>query len=72
MDWLLKESNKVNPMHWGSIRDTRSFIDGLAYGSKLNNKFIPEGLQSKFVEHDPCHDIVMDVMRMQTLIQAVS
>jgi hypothetical protein len=72
MDGLLKESNKVNPMHWGSIRDTRSFIDGLAYGSKLNNKFIPEDLKSKFIEHDPCHDIVMDVMRMQLLIQAVS
>lgn len=72
MDWLLKESNRVNPMHWGSIRDTRSFIDGLAYGSKLNNKFIPEDLKSKFIEHDPCHDIVMDVMRMQLLIQAVS
>jgi hypothetical protein len=72
MDSLLKEFGQVNPMHWGSIRDTRSFIDGLAYGSKLSNKFIPEGLESKFIPHDPCHDIVMDVMRMQTLIQAVS
>lgn len=72
LDSLLKESGKANPMHWGSIRDTRSFIDGLAYGSKLSNKFIPEGLQLKFVAHDPCHDITMDVMRMQTLVQAVS
>lgn len=71
MDSVLKESGKVNPMHWGSIRDTRSFIDGLAYGTKLSNKFIPEGLESKFIPHDPCHDIAMDVMRMQTLIKTI-
>jgi len=72
MDSLLKENNKVNPMHWGSIRDTRSYIEGLAFGSTLSNKFIPDGLNEKFVPHDPSHDIVMDVMRMQTLIQVVS
>lgn len=72
MDSILREYGKVNPMHWGNIRDTRSYIEGLSYGSKLSNKFIPEGLESKFVPHDPCHDIVMDVMRMQTIIQAVS
>jgi hypothetical protein len=72
MDSLLKENNRVNPMHWGSIRDTRSYIEGLAFGSTLSNKFIPDGLNEKFVPHDPSHDIVMDVMRMQTLIQAVS
>ena len=72
MDSVLRESGKVNPMHWGNIRDTRSFIEGLSFGSKLSNKFIPEGLESKFVPHDPCHDIVMDVMRMQTIVQAVS
>lgn len=71
MDSILKESGKANPMHWASIRDTRSFIDGLAYGTKLSNKFIPEGLESKFVPHDPCHDIVMDVMRMQTLVKTI-
>jgi hypothetical protein len=72
MDSLLKENNRVNPMHWGSIRDTRSYIEGLSFGSTLSNKFIPDGLNEKFVPHDPSHDIVMDVMRMQTLIQAVS
>lgn len=72
MDSLLKENNRVNPMHWGSIRDTRSYIEGLAFGSTLSNKFIPDGLNEKFVPHDPSHDIVMDVMRMQTLIQVVS
>ena len=72
MDSVLAQCGKVNPMHWGSIRDTRSFIDGLSYGAKLSNKFIPEGLESKFVPHDPCHDIVMDVMRMQTLVKAIS
>ena len=72
MDSVLRDCGQYNPMHWSTIRDTRSFIDGLSYGSKLSNKFIPEGLESKFVPHDPCHDIVMDVMRMQTLVQAIS
>lgn len=71
MDSVLAQCSKVNPMHWGSIRDTRSFIDGLAYGTKLSNKFIPEGLASKFIPHDPRHDIVMDVMRMQTLVKTI-
>ena len=71
MDSLLKESGQVNPMHWGSIRDTRSYIEGMSFGSKLNNNYMPEGLKEKFIAHDPCHDIALDVMRMQTLAQMI-
>jgi hypothetical protein len=71
MDSLLKESGQVNPMHWGSIRDTRSYIEGMSFGSKLNNNYMPEGLKDKFIAHDPCHDIALDVMRMQTLAQMI-
>lgn len=71
LDSLLKECGRVNPMHWGSIRDTRSYIEGMSFGSKLNNNYMPEGLQEKFIAHDPCHDISLDVMRMQTLAQMI-
>lgn len=73
LDSVLANCGKVNPMHWGSIRDTRSYIEGMSFGSGLKNSFVPsEELQAKFVKHDPCHDIVMDVMRMQTLAQAIN
>ena len=71
LDSLLKECGRTNPMHWGSIRDTRSYIEGMSFGSKLNNNYMPEGLKDKFIAHDPCHDISLDVMRMQTLAQMI-
>lgn len=55
------------PYPWWIIRDTRSTINGMSWGSDLDDKFIPEGLNEKFIHHDPRHDIVMDVMRMQTI-----
>lgn len=73
LDSVLRESGHVNPMHWRTIRDTRSYIEGLSFGSGLDNGFVPsKELEAKFVKHDPCHDIVMDVMRMQVLARAVS
>jgi hypothetical protein len=59
------------PYGWWTVRDVRSFIDGLTWGSDINNSFIPEGLDKLFVAHDPRHDIAMDAMRMQTIIQAL-
>jgi hypothetical protein len=68
LDSVLANCGHTNPMHWRTIRDTRSYIEGMSYGSGLENDFIPsEDLQVKFVKHDPRHDIVMDVMRMQTI-----
>jgi hypothetical protein len=72
LDSVLANCGKINPMHWGSIRDTRSMIEGMSFGFDLNNGFIPTGLENNFVKHDPRHDIVMDVMRMQVLAQAIS
>ena len=43
----------------------------MSWGIDLRNGFIPEGLESVFVAHDPQHDIVMDVMRLQTLALAL-
>jgi hypothetical protein len=71
LDSVLKECGKTNPMHWRTIRDTRSMIEGMSFGMDLDNGFMPNDLASKFVKHDPCHDIAMDVMRMQLLAQAI-
>lgn len=60
------------PYKWWDIRDTISMIDGLSYGADIRNNFIPEGLAEHFILHDPRHDIAMDVMRMQTLIEALN
>ena len=69
---LLKVLRQPDPFHWRTVRDTRSFIEGLSWGTNLDNGFMVEGLEKKFVKHDPIHDIAMDVMRMQVLVQAIS
>jgi len=49
------------------VRDTKSTIDGMTWGVKGRDNFIPPGLEEGFIAHDPRHDIVMDVMRLQYL-----
>ena len=71
LQYLMAQTAHPDPFHWGTVRDTRSMIDGMAYGMKLDNKFMPGDLKDKFVKHDPRHDIAMDVMRMQLLAQAI-
>jgi len=71
MTYLMIDINKPEPYPWWTIRDTRSMIDGMTYGSDISNKFIPDGLKEKFIAHDPRHDIVMDVMRLQVLAQSI-
>jgi len=51
------------------IRDTRSFIDGLSFGSGINDKFIPKDIEDKIIPHDPRSDVTVDVMRIQFLLQ---
>lgn len=72
MTSLMKATGKPEPYDWWDVRDTISYIDGLSYGVDLKNNFIPDGLEEHFVAHDPRHDIAMDVMRLQTLVQAVT
>ncbi len=69
---FLMELVGYDPFNWWCIRDTRSYIDGMLIGDNtIDNKFIPEQYKDVFIAHDPSHDIVMDVMRMQTLIRAI-
>ena len=68
---LCEIAGKTLPYSWWSFREIVSFIEGLTMGSGLRDDFIPEGLESKFIKHDPAHDIAMDVMRLQTIVQAL-
>lgn len=72
LEHIMKQCNQPMPYNWWEVRDTRSTIEGLTWGSGLKNSFIPEGLEEKFVAHDPQHDIVMDVMRMQTVVRYIN
>lgn len=72
MTSLMKATNNPEPYDWWNVRDTISYIEGLSIGGDIRNNFIPDDLQDHFVAHDPRHDIAMDVMRMQVLVQAVT
>ena len=61
----------VDPTPWWVIRDVRSYVDGFTYGTDINHDFIPKELTDKFVQHDPEHDVAMDVIRMQFLIRTI-
>jgi hypothetical protein len=71
LDHLMKDTGHQDPFHWRTVRDTRSMIEGMSFGMKLDNGFTPGELTSKFVKHDPRHDVAMDIMRMQLLAQAI-
>jgi hypothetical protein len=70
LDSILASCGKVNPMHWGSVRDTRSMIEGMSFGFPIKNDFIPDNITG-FIKHNPIHDIALDVMRMQTLAKII-
>jgi hypothetical protein len=71
MESLCLATGNPEPYKFYNIRDTRTMIEGLSWGSGVSNKYIPDGLEDKFIAHDPRHDIAMDVMRIQTIIQAL-
>jgi len=71
LQYLMDDTGHQNPFHWRTIRDTRSMIEGMSFGMDLDNSFMPGNLVSKFLKHNPCHDVAMDVMRMQLLAQAI-
>lgn len=70
MDSVLLACGKTTPFHWGNMRDTKSMIDGLAFGSGLKNTFVPPTITT-FEQHNPQHDVAMDVMRMQFLVRSM-
>ena len=71
LDYIAQQVGQPVPWPHYIVRDTRTLIEGMSYGSGLSCSYVPEGLESMFVPHDPQHDIVMDVMRIQTLAIAL-
>jgi len=71
LEYIMRQIHKPMPYDWWEVRDTRSLIEGLSWGTDLKNSFTPEGCEN-FIAHDPKHDIAMDVMRLQVLVQAIS
>jgi len=71
LTFIMRATNNPEPIHWRTVRDTRSMIDGMSFGMKLDNTFMPDGYQDRMLKHDPRHDIAMDIIRMQLLAQAI-
>jgi len=72
---LCKQLNIEDPYPWYMVRDTRSLIDGLGWGCNIRDTFIPESVdvpEAYIKSHDPRHDIALDVMRIQSLVIAIS
>jgi hypothetical protein len=72
MSSLMECTGNPEPYECWLVKDTISYIEGMTYGSGLKNNFMPEGCEEHFVHHDPRHDIALDVMRMQSVIQAIT
>lgn len=70
LEYIMRQTNNPMPYNWWEVRDTRSLIEGLSWGTDLKNSFIPPNCEN-FIAHDPKHDIALDVMRLQTLAQAL-
>ena len=68
---ILAQLEKPEIWDWWLVRDTISTIEAFTYGTDLRNDFMPEGCAEHFVKHDPQHDIVVDVIRMQDLTRAL-
>jgi hypothetical protein len=71
-EYICESVGKTLPYEFWKIRDTKSLLDGLSWGTDLDDRFIPPGLEERFIQHDPRHDVVMDVMRIQYVVQQIS
>lgn len=56
---------------WWKVRDVRSFVEGLAFGSDLQHNFVPKGAQGHVSEMDPRHNVALDAMRIQVLASEI-
>ena len=85
-DFIFSRGNTFDPPFTGGImdtlglppaypfwkdRDTRSFLDAYLWDTDIGNSFIPEGLGDKDL-HDPETDIIIDILRIQTVLSNVS
>lgn len=60
---------KQFPIHWGSFRDVRTFIDMKA---QVNNGYLPDVLKFPepmgFVKHNAMHDVAFDLLQMMCAV----
>lgn len=65
---ICRDIDIAEPYDWWAIRDTRSLIEGMSYGSTIRNTFMPPSVkESDVVLHDPRYDIALDVLRIAAL-----
>lgn len=64
---ILRTCGKESVYDWWKWRDTKSLIEGMLWGTKYSNDFIPDDITEIFVKHDPIHDVAMDIYRIQTV-----
>ena len=72
MDGIFDQFGQPDIHAFWKIRDSRSWLDGMLHGTPLDNRFMPQDLDIDFIHHDAAHDISLDVMRIQTVIKALS
>lgn len=65
LESLLQNISQVDPFPWWNVRDTRSMIEGMTFGTDIRNDFMPDELKEHFIHHNPIHDVAIDVMRLQ-------
>ena len=70
-DSIFRDINYKDNTPWWTIRDTRSYLEAMLYGSDIRDTFVPDELESVFIKHDPAHDVAMDVYRMQYVIRVI-
>lgn len=72
LDYILRDIKQPDLWPFYKVKDTRSLIYGLSYGTHIKDSFVPEEYRDGFIAHDPIHDIAMDVIRIQYLVQIVN
>lgn len=67
MKYLHRDAGAEIPYQEWIVRDTKSTIDGMTWGQNIRDNFVPDEYKDGFIAHDPSHDVVMDVIRLQYL-----
>lgn len=68
-DFIFRDLGKDPVYNYYELRDTRSYIEALLIGTDLKQDFIPLEVEDVFEAHNPIHDVVVDVLRMQSVIR---
>lgn len=71
LDGIYQSIGKPFPLSRMKFRDTRSFLDGaiMAIGDmKIKNDFMLDEYKDHYEKHNPAHEVVMDAIRVQTIL----